>query len=54
MALYGYTRVSNSNQDGALKEQALRAAGAVASRYSYGHDQERNGCMELELGDHES
>lgn len=27
MALYGYARVSSSDQDSALQEQALRAAG---------------------------
>jgi len=48
MALYGYARVSSSDQDFALQEQALRAAGCEVVRSEKASGTSRVGRAELE------
>ena len=47
MALYGYARVSSSDQDFALQEQALRAAGCDVVRSEKASGTSRTGRTEL-------
>jgi DNA invertase Pin-like site-specific DNA recombinase len=49
MALYGYARVSSADQDYALQEQALRAAGCEVIRAEKASGTVRAGRTELEL-----
>jgi DNA invertase Pin-like site-specific DNA recombinase len=49
MALYGYARVSSSDQDFTLQEQALRAAGCEVIRAEKVSATRRAGRTELEL-----
>jgi len=49
MALYGYARVSSSDQDYSLQEQALRAAGCEVIRAEKASAARRDGRTELEL-----
>jgi len=49
MALYGYARVSTSDQDFTLQEQALRAAGCQVIRAEKGSATRRAGRTELAL-----
>jgi DNA invertase Pin-like site-specific DNA recombinase len=49
MALYGYARVSSSDQDYSLQEQALRAAGCEVIRSEKASAARRDGRAELEL-----
>jgi DNA invertase Pin-like site-specific DNA recombinase len=49
MALYGYARVSSSDQDYSLQEQALRAAGCEVVRAEKASAARRDGRTELEL-----
>ena len=48
MALYGYARVSNTDQDFALQEQALRAVGCDVVRAETASGTSRTGRPELE------
>lgn len=49
MACYGYARVSSIDQDYALQEKALRAAGCEIVRSEKASGTKRNGRTELEL-----
>jgi DNA invertase Pin-like site-specific DNA recombinase len=49
MACYGYARVSSIDQDYALQEKALRAAGCEIVRAEKASGTKRNGRTELEL-----
>ncbi len=49
MAYYGYARVSSIDQDYALQEKALRAAGCKIVRSEKASGTKRNGRTELEL-----
>ena len=49
MALYGYARVSSSDQDYSLQEQALRAAGCEVIRAEKASATRRDGRTELDL-----
>jgi DNA invertase Pin-like site-specific DNA recombinase len=49
MAIYGYARVSSADQDYALQEQALRAAGCAVIRAEKASGTVRAGRSELEL-----
>ncbi len=49
MALYGYARVSTAEQDCALQEQALRAAGCTIIRTETASGTHRDGRTELAL-----
>lgn len=49
MALYGYARVSSSDQDFTLQEQALRAAGCEVIRAEKVSGTSRDGRTELQL-----
>ncbi|MDN5935290.1 MAG: recombinase family protein [Nitrosospira sp.] len=49
MALYGYARVSTSDQDFALQEQALRAAGCEVVRAEKMSGTSREGRIELQI-----
>jgi DNA invertase Pin-like site-specific DNA recombinase len=49
MALYGYARVSTADQDCALQEQALRAAGCAVVRAETASGTRRDGRTELAL-----
>ena len=49
MALYGYARVSTSDQDFTLQEQALRAAGCEVIRAEKVSATRREGRTELAL-----
>lgn len=49
MACYGYARVSSIDQDYALQEKALRAAGCEIVRAEKALGTKRNGRSELEL-----
>ena len=49
MACYGYARVSSIDQDYALQEKALRAAGCEIIRAEKASGTKRNGRTELEL-----
>jgi DNA invertase Pin-like site-specific DNA recombinase len=49
MAIYGYARVSSADQDYALQEQALRAAGCEVIRAEKASGTVRAGRTELEL-----
>lgn len=49
MALYGYARVSTSDQDLSLQEQALRSAGCEIVRAEKATGSSRAGRVELEL-----
>ena len=49
MALYGYARVSTADQDCALQEQALRAAGCAVVRAETASGTRRAGRSELAL-----
>jgi DNA invertase Pin-like site-specific DNA recombinase len=49
MAIYGYARVSSADQDYALQEQALRAAGCEVIRAEKASGTVRAGRIELEL-----
>jgi DNA invertase Pin-like site-specific DNA recombinase len=49
MAIYGYARVSSADQDYALQEQALRAAGCEVIRAENASGTVRAGRTELEL-----
>ena len=49
MALYGYARVSTSDQDFTLQEQALRAAGCQVIRAEKVSATRREGRTELAL-----
>ncbi len=49
MALYGYARVSSSDQDFTLQEQALRAAGCEVIRAEKASGTSRTGRTELQV-----
>jgi DNA invertase Pin-like site-specific DNA recombinase len=49
MAVYGYARVSSTDQDYSLQEQALRAAGCEVIRAEKASGTTRGGRTELEL-----
>ena len=49
MALYGYARVSSSDQDFTLQEQALRAAGCEVIRAEKASGTSRSGRTELQV-----
>ena len=49
MTLYGYARVSTSDQDFTLQEQALRAAGCEVVRAEKVRGTSREGRTELEV-----
>ncbi|MHB1675904.1 MAG: recombinase family protein [Sulfuriferula sp.] len=49
MALYGYARVSTSDQDYTLQEQALRAAGCEIVRAEKVTGTSRTGRTELQV-----
>ena len=49
MALYGYARVSSSDQDFTLQEQALRAAGCEVIRAEKASGTNRAGRTELQV-----
>ena len=49
MALYGYARVSSTDQDYSLQEQALKQAGCDVIRAEKASGTTRNGRTELDL-----